>query len=339
MMNLRSFSETLALVVTALVLAAASLSVAGAVAGEPSQQRSIGYPLGPDTAVIGAPGRHVTSGEKSMFRIAREHGLGYRELAAANPGLDPWMPEEGRELVLPTVHVLPDAPREGIVINLAERRLYYFPEEEGQVLTWPVSIGREGHDTPLGETRIVARRENPVWVPPPSVREKHEDLPAAIAPGPANPLGTRALNLGWQHYVIHGTNLAFTIGERASHGCLRLYNRDVEELFDLVEEGTPVRVVHQPVRLGWRRGALYGSFSPEWSALDERGNPVDDAPPERTGAIEQIISAAGKRAEELDWDAIGEALASPRGSMVRLLPAPHERLPEEPFTAEEALYL
>lgn len=334
-MNPGSLAGSLFLALAALAMLAASVCVAD----EPTQSRSTGYPLVPGTSVIGAPGRHVTSGEKSLFRIAREHGLGYQELAAANPGLDPWMPEAGRELMLPTVHILPDAPREGIVINLAERRLYYFPEGEEQVLTWPVSIGREGHDTPLGRTEIVARRKDPVWVPPPSVREKHEDLPVAIAPGPANPLGTRALNLGWQHYVIHGTNLAFTIGERASHGCLRLYNRDVEELFELVEEGTPVQVVHQPVRLGWRGGVLYAAFSPEWSALDEQGNPANDAYPERTGAIERIISVAGDRAGELDWDAVGHALENPRGGIFRLLPASRDRLREEPVTAEEALYL
>ena len=313
-------------------------------ADEPREHGS-GYSLAPDTSVIGARGRHVVADE-SMYRIAREHGLGYHELAAANPGLDPWAPPEGQELELPTRFVLPDAPREGIVINLAERRLYYFPEGESRVYTWPVSIGREGYDTPLGETRIVAKRENPVWVPPPSVREKHEDLPEAVAPGPANPLGTRALNLGWRHYVIHGTNLTTVIGQRASHGCLRLYNRDVEQLFDMVDEGTPVRVVYQPVRVGWRGGVLHGAFAPDWAALDSKGRPLGSEPPDRTGAIERIISAAGERAPELDWDVLGEALQDPRGGVFTLL-APESgekddgdnRLPKEPVMPVERIYL
>ena len=299
------------------------LPAASAVADDQQERRGpppqyTYYPLG-SGALIGAEGSHAIEDGETLFSIARDHSLGFRELVAANPDLDAWQPEVGRTLRLPNRHLLPEAPREGIVVDLAQRRLFYFPPEGDQVLTWPVSIGQQGHDTPLGQTRVVRKRVDPTWVPPPSVREKFEDLPASVPPGDSNPLGTRALDLGWPSYVIHGTNLAMGVGGSLSHGCVRMHNRDVEMLYELVETDILVTVVDQPVRLGWHENGLWMQVSPDWDKLDARGRATDTDLPDRTLPMLQLLELAGERTPELDWDAIGAALLSPHGSTVQLL--------------------
>ncbi|HEY5622581.1 MAG TPA: L,D-transpeptidase family protein, partial [Gammaproteobacteria bacterium] len=212
-------------------------------------------PLSPESSVVGESSVIIAKHEDTFVRLAREYDLGFLELAHANPGVNPWLPGEGTELVIPTRFVLPDAPRSGIVINLPELRLYYYPEDNGdRVITHPISIGRMEWRTPLGLTEVVRRAENPTWYPPQSVRDEHaaqgRPLDSIVPPGPDNPLGNHALYLGLPGYLIHGTNMPFGLGMRVTHGCIRMFPEDIESLFNSVPIGTQVRIVNQPFKLG-----------------------------------------------------------------------------------------
>lgn len=216
------------------------------------------FELGPDTDVVGRLRYTTIQGEETLLDIARAYDLGYDELLAANPGVEPWTPPVGQRVLLPMAHVLPDAPHEGLVINLAARRLYYFPPTtKGQprtVVTYPIGIGREGWATPLGKTKIAAKQAAPSWTVPPSIQREHaakgDVLPAVVPPGPDNPLGSHALRLDWPSILIHGTSKPSGIGMRVSHGCIQLYPEDIAPLFDAVPVGTPVTVVDQPYLVG-----------------------------------------------------------------------------------------
>jgi L,D-transpeptidase ErfK/SrfK len=203
--------------------------------------------------------------EDTLSDIARRFNLGYEEIVSANPDVDPWLPGKGARIVIPTQFVLPDAPREGIVINLAAMRLFYYPPagqgELQRVITHPVGIGRLNWKTPEGITRITAKTENPVWIPTPSIHKEYarngNPLPAVVPPGPDNPMGTHVMRLGWPAYAIHGTNKPPSVGMRGSFGCIRMYPEDIASIFQHVPVGTPVRVVNQPRLFGWRGDALY----------------------------------------------------------------------------------
>src|SRR5512143_3935841 len=202
--------------------------------------------------------------EDTLSDIARRFNVGYEELVSANPGVDPWLPKAGTEVVIPTEFVLPDAKREGIVINLAAMRLFYFPKtkpgEPQQVITHPIGIGRVGWRTPEGATRIVSKTEAPAWTPTPAIRKEHaadgDPLPKVVPAGPDNPLGTHVLRLGWPEYAIHGTDKPPSIGLRGTHGCLRMYPEDIVGVYEAVPVGTPVTVVNQPFLAGWRGDTL-----------------------------------------------------------------------------------
>jgi L,D-transpeptidase ErfK/SrfK len=212
----------------------------------------------------------VARHEDTFVDIARAYDLGYDEIEAANPGVDAWLPGAGTRIVLPTWFVLPDAPREGIVLNVGTKRLFYFPKavagKPRVVITHPVGIGREGWQTPIGTTRVVAKNKDPVWTVPPSIRREHaadgDPLPATVGPGPDNPLGAYALRLGFPGYLIHGTNKPDGIGMRVSHGCVQLFPEDIESLFAEVAVGTPVRIINEPQLLGWRGDNLYLEVHP-----------------------------------------------------------------------------
>ena len=203
--------------------------------------------------------------EDTFVDLARAYGLGFDDLVAANPDVDPWLPGEGTVIVLPTQYVLPLAPRRGIVLNIASKRLFYFhPVADGDpqvVETFPIGIGRTGWATPTGVTSVVSRVRDPVWFVPKSVRAEHlaagDPLPRRVQPGPDNPLGHYALGLGLPGYLIHGTNKPAGVGMRVSHGCIRLFPEDIEYIFGQVEIGTQVRIVNQPYLLGWRGNWLY----------------------------------------------------------------------------------
>jgi L,D-transpeptidase ErfK/SrfK len=208
--------------------------------------------------------------EDTLSDIARRFNLGYEELVRANPGIDPWAPGEGREIILPTQFVLPDTPREGLVVNLAALRVFYFPKrkpgELQTVVTHPIGIGKVGWTTPEGVTKIVSKRKDPTWTPPASVRKEHAErgdpLPKVVPPGDDNPLGAYAMNLGWPGYLVHGTNKPYGVGMRSSHGCLRFYPEDIALLFGEMAIGMRVQVVNQRLTYGWHEGKLYVQVMP-----------------------------------------------------------------------------
>ncbi len=215
--------------------------------------------------VVGGLQVVTAKNEDTLSDIARRFNLGYEEIVSANPGIDPWLPGEGTRIVIPSQFVLPHAPREGIVINLAAMRLFYFPKaadgELQTVITHPVGIGREQWKTPEGMTRITVKDKNPVWRPTKSIHKEYarngNPLPAVVPPGPDNPMGAYVLRLAWPTYAIHGTNKPASIGLRGSFGCIRMYPEDIASIFDAVPVGTRVRVVNQPRLLGWRGNQLY----------------------------------------------------------------------------------
>jgi L,D-transpeptidase ErfK/SrfK len=263
----------------------------------------------PSPDLVGRLRFHQTRGEDTLIDLAPELGVGYVELMAANPGIDPWLPPAGTRLVVPEARLLPSGPREGIVVNLADLRLYYFAKG-APVRSYPIGIAKDGYATPLGDTVVKSKREKPAWVPGESARRDDPTLPARVEPGPDNPLGEYALYLGWPTYLIHGTNDPRGVGRHSSRGCIRLYPDDIAELFALVEPGTKVRVVNEPVKLGWIGGELYLEVNPDAEQsleLDETGKYAPSRPP--ASLREQVKRAAGKQASQVDWkrvDAIAE---------------------------------
>lgn len=267
--------------------------------------------------IIGAPGTYVTREADTLLDIAHAHDIGYVEIRAANPHIDPWLPGEGVQVLLPAQHVLPKAPHRGIVINLPELRLYYFPPN-GEPRSFPIGIGREGYETPAGRTSVVRKRVDPTWIPTKSEREENPDLPAVVGPGSDNPMGKYALYLAWSSYAIHGTNQIYSIGRRGSHGCIRLYPEDIEWLFRHVEPGAPVLVVDQPAKVGWLGGDLYlevHSLQADADGFEQTGSPWSDRPIDSRA---MVIEAAGEDAGRLDWDAIRRAEIRRDGMPVRI---------------------
>jgi L,D-transpeptidase ErfK/SrfK len=242
------------------------------------------FPFDPEqTGVLGEVQVTQSRHEDTLADIARRFDVGYDELLRANPGVDPWLPGEGTRIVLPTQWVLPDAALEGVVVNVAAMRLFYFPKPKKKgdprvVITYPIGVGKVGWATPIGTTTVVTKRKNPMWTPPESVRREHakkgDPLPARVPPGPDNPLGAYAMNLGWASYLIHGTNKPPGVGMRASHGCIRLYPEDIAALFPVVPIGTKVTVVNQPLLYRWQDGALYvQSYPPVVEGKDDTAEP------------------------------------------------------------------
>ena len=252
--------------------------------------------------------------EDTLSDIARAHHVGYEEILRANPHVDPWLPGEGTPVIVPMQHILPDAPRQGLVLNLPEMRLYYYPPprpgEAAVVITFPVSIGRMDWSTPLGLTRVTKKVTNPVWYPPASVRAEHEaegdELPDEVASGPDNPLGEYALYLAVPGYLIHGTNRPYGIGMRVTHGCIRLYPEDIQRLFNEVPVGTPVRIVNQPYKAGWSRGVLYLETHP----LLEENKAYDN---NLTPAIRTVITATRTRSARVNWERVTRNAIEARG--------------------------
>ncbi|MGI9334586.1 MAG: L,D-transpeptidase family protein [Gammaproteobacteria bacterium] len=257
--------------------------------------------------VIGFVEETLVGPEDTLLDIARRYNVGYEEIRLANPALDPWLPGIDKPVVIPGRHVLPQAPRVGLVLNLAEMRVYYFPEpsagERSTVITHPVSIGRVDWKTPLGLTRISKKAHQPSWYPPESIRAEHaandDPLPKVVPPGPDNPLGEHALRLAIPGYLIHGTNKPFGIGMRVSHGCVRMYPEDIAGLFDIVPVGTKVNIIDQPIKAGWDNGVLYLEAHPA-GAVRELNEPLDP-----TDAVRRIVMATRSSPEmPVDWDQV-----------------------------------
>lgn len=285
-------------------------SIALLLAASPIAGGAAQYPLPAESIdVVGNIAKISAAFDDTFVALGRKHGLGYEELIAANPGIDPWLPGDAARVVLPSLFVLPDAPREGIVLNLAEMRLYFFTA--GQVQTFPISVGRIDADTPVGLTRVVDKVRDPVWYPPASIIAEHSErgdvLPRIVPPGPDNPLGQFAMQLGIRGYLIHGTNKPAGIGMRVTHGCIRLLPADIEALFDQVPRGTPVHIVNQPYKMGWVGDTLFlevhRAFEDDHTHI-ERG---------MTAIVELFVKMTREREAEVDWDVVQRAYDEARG--------------------------
>jgi L,D-transpeptidase ErfK/SrfK len=248
--------------------------------------------------------------------IARHFGLGINAISAANPGVDIWVPGAGERIMLPLSFILPDAPREGIVVNLATMRLFRYKEDGGSlaVSTYPVGVGTEERPTPTGQMNVQRKAIRPTWHVPASIandhRKKGDPLPAEVPPGPENPLGEYALYLSKASYLIHGTNKPASIGLKATNGCLRLYPENVKTLFAETPVNTPVAIVSQPYLIGQRGGVLY------MEAHTSEAGPDD---PERKQALEKLKKIAKQAAQPVDWERVDRVLTEARGIPVPIL--------------------
>jgi L,D-transpeptidase ErfK/SrfK len=213
--------------------------------------------------VVGRLQQYRIAAGENLLEVARESGVGFRELRDANPRIDEWEPKPGVELVVPSRWIVPRATSyRGLVANIPEMRLYLFPEdtEPGErvpVLTWPIGIGAEEAPSPVGAFTVAAKDVNPTWVVPDSIYRTMDNPQHVVPPGPDNPLGDYRIRLSLDLYSIHGTNDPWTVGRLTTHGCIRLYPEDIAELFPLVGRGTPGELVYQPVKFGQSRGRVY----------------------------------------------------------------------------------
>jgi L,D-transpeptidase ErfK/SrfK len=212
-----------------------------------------------DSDVVGKVYRHHVKKGESLIEIARMFDLGYNEIMGANPDADPFLPPVGMSVRIPMMWIIPDVPeRKGIVINISEMRLYYFLGKGTNLMTtFPIGVGDEGKETPLGEFKIIQKIVNPAWYPPKSIREERPEVPRVVPPGPDNPLGTHAMRLSLPSVLIHGTNKPWAVGRRATHGCLRLYPEDIPRLFRLASKGERVTIVKQPVKVGVQQNRVF----------------------------------------------------------------------------------
>lgn len=291
----------------------------------PSGAASGFYPLPlPDEHLVGHPRTTVAAQDDTLVLIGRRYRTGYGAIRTANPLVDSWMPGQGTEVLLPTWHILPDAPREGIVINTAEMRLYHFEPAQGQqparVGVYAISIGRDGRETPRAAARVIRKAENPTWYPTESIRrdraERGKPVPAVVPPGPDNPLGTRALYLNLPAYLIHGTNRELGIGMPVTAGCVRMYPEDIEYLYDRVPVGSKVNIVHQPVKAGWYGDVLYV----------ESHEPPEGSEMTREQRLQQLRAAVartvGDRADaSINWNKVRDAVLESTGVPVPVGPA------------------
>lgn len=260
--------------------------------------------------IIGMLKQHRIKNNESLHEVARDYGLGYNEIISANPGVDPWIPEEGSVVSIPSRWIIPVTQSEGVVINLAELRLYYLMDFDDIKLakTYPIGIGREGDDTPLGVYYVTEKLVSPTWWVPKSIREEDPTLPAFVPPGPDNPLGTHAIRLSDPSYLIHGTNKPYGIGRRVSHGCIRMYPEDIITLFGVVDRKDPIEIVYQPVKVGVDDMMLYIEVHEDYKGL------VFDMLTEALGLITNYIPA-----EWVDMELLKKILKEERGVPVPLV--------------------
>jgi L,D-transpeptidase ErfK/SrfK len=289
-----------------------------AVATIPTRTNATTYLLSsPTDSVVGGDKSVTTVYEDTLYDLARTYSLGSEELIRVNPGVDPWLPGAGKQITIPDRHILPPGPREGIVVNLPEHRLYYFPKpvrgKPVEVITYPVSIGKMDWHTPIGLTHVIAKIKNPIWYPPESVRKEHaaagDPLPPFVPPGPDNPLGAYAMRLaaGNGTYLIHGTNNPIAVGLAVTHGCIRMYPDDVAALFPMIPVGTPVRLINEPVKVAWVDGELLLEAHPPVDAEGQSFEPNVDQ-------FSQLLQAAvGDNTVAIHWDYAREVLQKADG--------------------------
>lgn len=257
---------------------------------------------------------YIVGEEDTFVDIARHFGLGYVELRAANPDVDPWAPMPGEVLVIPTFKLLPRARQDGIVVNLGEMRLYYFRGAGTAPLSYALGIGREGLETPVGETHISRKQALPSWYPTKRMREEKKWLPAVVGPGNQNPLGTHAMYLGFPEVLIHGSNKPWGIGRRVSSGCMRMYPEDITTMFSITPVGTRVTVVNQPIKLGWVGDGLYLEANPSLTQTDQVEIEGRHSIKGMTdGLKEDITNEAGDVAGRIDWSTVNRVVRERRG--------------------------
>lgn len=266
------------------------------------------FVLSPDRTLYGAA-RWVKANEKdTLLDIARDFDLGYNQIIAANPGVDPWVPPKEGLVLVPSAVILPrERISSGIVVNLAEMRLYYFFSDGGNqyFLTAPIGIGTEGFLTELGVYTVQSKTANPTWVVPESIKEMEPDLPAEVPPGPENPLGDYVFRLSQRQYAIHGTNQPWGIGRRVSHGCIRMYPEDVSILYPLISVGTIVHVVYEPINVGWGGGKCW------IQVFDDFDNRIDDLRSKAMGELSRWETAVGPL--DVDVETLDRALKDKTG--------------------------
>ncbi len=248
--------------------------------------------------------------------VARHFSLGGNAISAANPGVDVWVPEVGQRILLPLSFILPEAPRKGIVINLAAMRLFHFKGDSQPlaVSTYPLGVGTVERPSPIGQMYVARKTTQPTWHVPPSIAEDHrkkgDPLPPKVLPGPENPLGEYALYLSKPTYLIHGTNKPASIGLRATNGCIRLYPENIKKLYENTPVKTPVCIVNQPYLVGQRDGLVYMEVH---------------APPEELNAVEfdkiytKLRNIEKESGRMLDWGKVKKVLAEARGIPVPIL--------------------
>jgi L,D-transpeptidase ErfK/SrfK len=272
----------------------------------------------PNLQVVGEDLHITTHYSDTLVEIARRYGLGYEEIARANPKVDPWLPGEGTAIVIPGRHILPPGPRDGIIVNIPEHRIYYFPKpRKGQtptVVTYPVSIGKMDWQTPMGLTHVVSKEKNPTWNPPASVRAEHlannDPLPSGvIKSGPDNPLGLFAMRLAIHpgDYLIHGTNNPLAVGMAVTHGCIRMYPEDVAAIFPTVPVGTKVYLINVPLKVAFVDGDLLLEAHPPVDAQGQSVAPV-------LSNFEELLSQAlGTTTTAVNWDIAVDTLQKADG--------------------------
>ncbi len=260
---------------------------------------------------------YVQEGD-TMLDIAMRYRIGYVELLAANPDVDPWLLPKGSVLVLPEKHLLPKDAGPGIMVNLGDLRVYYFPPDGGAPQSWPISVGREAYETPIGIERVTELTKNPTWIPTKSYHADNPGTPYSFPPGPDNPLGDYRIRVGWDGYAIHGTNKPEGLGRRVSRGCVRMYPADVEQFFQMLKVGVPVAITDQPVKFGWIDNELYMEVHPFGDEIDqiEFREPIQKQ--EIANLDEQVFEAAGKEIGRVDWAAVYRTVDERRGIPVRV---------------------
>jgi L,D-transpeptidase ErfK/SrfK len=263
----------------------------------------VAFALDSGNSVIGLVRSHRVRGGESMHEIARDFDLGYNEVVDANPGVSAWDPPEGSRVIIPSRWILPDGAHDGVVINLAEMRLYHYMDGKGGRLfmSYPIGVGVEGFSTPPGKYRIIEKLENPSWRPPPSLRKERPHLPRVVGPGRGNPLGAYALRLSNPLYLIHGTNNPFGIGRRVSRGCIRLYPEDMKVLYAAVSPGTVVTVLYLPIKIGLNGDSVYIEVHEDY--MDKIKDPFAQA----------LSALKRKRLWKVKMGLLGKAVREKRG--------------------------
>jgi L,D-transpeptidase ErfK/SrfK len=248
--------------------------------------------------------QYATAGATdTVVTVAKRYDIGFNAMENANPQLDmsKGFPA-GSSLLLATAHLLPDVSRSGIIINLPEMRMYYFPQGSNQVFTYPIGIGKIGKTIPIAKTSVVRKVVNPTWVPTKNIRDFNLEqgivLPKVMPPGPDNPLGPYAIYMRIPTYLIHSTIFPESVGKRASFGCIRMYESDIQDFFPSVTKNIPVVIVNSPIKVDWQNDRLYAEAHPP---LEEHEDSYDSSLP---GVVHQINNKAKDRPAIIDWQIV-----------------------------------